>query len=250
MPSQTTRISGSIQRAFHLKGGIIVGVATATPKIYSTIADWLLTEYKVTLPVISTGWRTLVIFLAAAGYYLIRRVMYLDKQQEPLIALLEPFLSEAKSGPNYRQVDPALLKRQNYIHLIVENLSDIQIENCQIHVLAIQKTTAGVVTKATIGKPVELVTAGSHKMSATIYKGVNQHFDLAFTDSETNRLDFVPYASSPHIVGPDFFADNGIHDFKVIVTASGTPPVPETIRVNWEGNWNKLTMKKLNHVAR
>ena len=242
------RFLTSIRHAFHLKGGLVIGFATAAPKLYSSLAAYILSEYYVTWPVLPTGWLTIVAFLATAGIILLIRVAKLDSKRLPKLVIADPFISFAKVGPAIRPEDESEYQRVNYIHVVVKNCSDIQVNNCQINILSIQKKTHGKITKAPPCKPFPIVTAGGfdgHQKIATIYPDLPQHFDIAYAQSTDNKFDLAPKIPTPHIIPPQFFGEDGDYDFRIIVTADNTPSAPGTVRISWNGDWSTIKARML-----
>ena len=137
--------------------------------------------------------------------------------------------------------------REDFVHVVIENLGEEPISNCNVHIVGLEKQIGGKIKESPkISPPIRLVTAGEHEENVTIYPELPQHFDLASASENKEALDFAPALRRPNIISKDFFNDAAEYLFGIKVTSDHTPTISAVIKIAWENNWDALKVEKIN----
>ena len=199
-------------------------------------------------------------FLILLVIFFIMRLRELETELEPKLKIIEPIISNAQIGPPLPTDNLNDYIYTNFVHIIIENISGVQITNCSSYLISLTKhifqadhvggllnvPACAVEVRAPISNRIPLVTASDHYRSVTISPKLPAHFDIVFTRSEDSALNFSPAIQVPHIINNmNFFNDTGVYDFEIAATGDNTPTVTATIRIAWNGNWNEFVMMKL-----
>jgi hypothetical protein len=140
-------------------------------------------------------------------------------------------------------MDPARF-RSDYVHVVIENTSEVAVSNCSVHVIALSKRLPdGKRERATFAAPIWLITSGDHLKAKTIHPRFPLHFDLAQSRVNDNKFGFAQKLTIPYSVPPEFFADVADYEFELKVTADNAPTVDATVRIAWSGQWDQMLVK-------
>jgi hypothetical protein len=177
-----------------------------------------------------------------------RRLIYsedLEIRLIPKISVGEPVISHAKMGMTTPVLNAPPPVPADFVHLVVENSSGIPVTNCKAYIQAIRRNHVGKIESPPIALPIPLVTAGEHQPSATAHAGMPLHFDLAWTESKSNKFGLAPSIRKPFVIEADFFEPAAIFEFDLRIVADNSVHVDAVIRIYWRYEWDKLRVEKL-----
>lgn len=198
------------------------------------------------LPSIEPLWLAPVLVLAVIAFVFLLRLMKLEESLDARLTVREPQISQAVMGPKGGLLNPAeLVKfRSDYVHVVVENTSEVSVNNCSVHVVAITKRFQdGKRERANVGAPIMLISSGDQQNAKTIHARFPQHFDLVQSVVRGNRFGFAQKISVPYAVPAEFFADVADYEFDLKVTADNVSTIDATVRVSWSGQWDQMLVK-------
>lgn len=231
----------AVRSAFKWRWSLLTAAAFTLPFAYARIQGEV--EF---LPPVKPLWLAPVLVFAVVAFVFLLRLMKLEESLDPRLTVREPVISQAVMGPVGGLLNRAeLVKfRSDYVHVVVENTSEVVVTNCSVYVVAITKRYPDDRReRANVGAPITLIGSGDHQTAKTIHARFPQHFDLVQSLVKDNKFGFAQKISVPYAVPAEFFADVADYEFDLKVTADNVSTIDATVRVSWSGQWDQMLVK-------
>lgn len=189
----------------------------------------------------------------AVAFFISLKLVETQKKLDPKLEISGTYISHAQFGPIPNSI-PA-----DFIQIVVKNISGLQINNCQAYITSITKhifesdhtggylnVPPGAIEVRALMERIPMVRSLELDRSITVYPGRPEHFNLVFTLSSDNSLNFSREVQIPYtLINAGFLNDKGAYDFRIIVTGDNIPTVIKTVRLGWNKIWYEIALKVL-----
>jgi len=130
-----------------------------------------------------------------------------------------------------------------HVRVRVRNSKSRTARNCCAYLVAIQKQNErGRFLPVSYHDSIPLLWSYGSGPTADIPGGVNLHFDV-FATLESSTFIQPRLSSMPHQY-EEFFMENGVFIYDIVLTADGIRAARISLKVEWNGQWDNFTVTR------